>query len=801
METRKDENSGAIPQETTANPGYALGQLAKAFATSLTHEDADTRTRASKKIAKWFKIFEGMLSGALHVGFRAPVSGAPPWATLEVAQGGFATGELLASGSIQPHEQALLAKIPAEGFLPPRAVLNSFYLTDAGMAKLKAMLSTGCYRIHVPEEGALLVVAWLLEHGDPDQARQVLDEIGPFLGPLRFYPAPDARPLATGSHVHLQTVGQTIENLRKLKTSARIQAQREAVFVWGPASDRVVELFLETVEGDTPSMQLGPNGKPSRTAMSKFIVNGGWPCQRYTADWKGRALALLDEVRRLRSTHSLCGKSRRRKKSTFAALCAFLEQCANDPRKLTGKDVGMIRYLLAAIVSKRGTPHSTRCQQLRREQIRLAKLPTTAELARVAIARLTPLPQDAGLNSLDQVLSAISENEAQEHKLTSGQALADRLREKIQRCLMAPVDDLIEMGVITSSEVLAQVIPQITAQVRAAGIKDPELRRLYGGIYQAFRRRRSLLLLNLESQVQLDELPWIKAINHYRADGLDTEEQSRQTLEQVVVQAITAFPQQILPNKLLQEIRALAGAAGLRLPIVDEVAADIFMGEFSEKFLHAAQKAGDLLEGTLYERYYGLSYARVRQFKDVKPSRFGTPTSPAFIRLCMELAFESPSGNRWSVARNGKIIEQEQILTTHNLAALFDGLVLVQAMRPEMVPLARRCFEWICRRLQTKIDAWKAQLQTVKNAAYAWRQMIFFLSLASEEDLETFQLWADEYLGKQPRTFQARFKPALDGLALAAQGIALPPGQQARASTSGARRFLGWTTEKHWLLS
>jgi hypothetical protein len=802
MSTRNSDNSELKHKEMTANPGYALGQLAKAFATTQSHEDPDTRVRASAKIENWVKIFEGMLSGALQVGSRTPVSGTPAWATLEVVQGGFTTGELLAAGAIQAHEQELLAIVSADPSISTRVALNSYYLSEPGQIELHGMLSTGCYRINVPEEGALLVVAWLLEHGDPDKARSVLDEISPFLTRLRFYPVSDTRPLPAGSLVYLQTVRRTIQNLEKLKISTRIQAQREAVLIWAPTSDRVVELFLETVEGGAPSLEQGPNGKLVRTTTGKLIINGGWPCQKYPADWNIRALDLLKEIRRLRSEHHLCGKPERRKKSTFAALRHYLEICAADPRRLNGKDVGMIRLLLAGIAVKRGDPDSVRCRELRYEQTRLAHLPTNAELAKVAIARLTPLAPDEGVNFLDQVLMPVTDIEAREHKLPSGQVIADRLGEKVRRCFTAPINDLIELGIITSGEVLAKVIPQITAQVRAAGLADPDLRRLYGAIYRAFRRRRSLLLLNLESQVKLEELPWVREINRYRKDGLDTKEQSRQTLEQVVVQAITAFPQQILPNKLLQEIRSLAEGAGLHLPIVDEVAADIFMGEFSEKFLHAAQKAGELLEGTLYERYYGIPYVQIRKISDVQPSRFGTPTSPSFTRFCTDLACASASDNRWSVARNGKIIEQEQILTTHNLAVLFDALGLARALQPELENLSRRCFAWICRRLQQKIDTWKARLQTVKNTAYAWRQMIFYLSQTSKDRIEMFQHWADAYLGKQTPIFQARFKPALQGLAMAAQGFSLPPEQQAcEEAGGGARRFLGWTTEKHWLLS
>ena len=56
---------------------------------------------------------------------------------------------------------------------------------------------------------------------------------------------------------------------------------------------------------------------------------------------------------------------------------------------------------------------------------------------------------------------------------------------------------------------------------RAAGIDDPSLRLLYGAVYAAFRRRRSLLLLDLAHQVRLEELPWVRAIEGLRRAGSD----------------------------------------------------------------------------------------------------------------------------------------------------------------------------------------------------------------------------------------------------------------------------------------
>jgi len=396
-------------------------------------------------------------------------------------------------------------------------------------------------------------------------------------------------------------------------------------------------------------------------------------------------------------------------------------------------------------------------------------------------------------------MSPVTEEEARRLGLPAGHPIDERLRAKLARSIEGPVEDLVDRGVITSGEVLARVIPQLTAQVAGAGIADPELRRLHGAIYQAFARRRSLLLLNLESQVKRKELPWVRAIDPFRTDEGSAREKARRELERIAVLAMTAFPHQILPNKLLQEIRSLAEAAGLSLPIVDEVAADIFMGEFSEKYLRAARKAAELLGGTLYERYYGIPYAEVRRIDDIRPSRHGAATSPAFIRLCHEMAGEVPGVFGQSPARNGKIIEQEQILTTHNLAVLFDALGLTGSLRPRLDKLARSCFEWICRRQEEKVDYWPARLQMVKNTAYAWRQMVFFLALLPSEEVESFLAWAGDHLAKGRPEFRDRFRPALEGLVLVAGGGSLD-GEGRRGWAGEGRRFLGWTTERHWLL-
>jgi hypothetical protein len=61
--------------------------------------------------------------------------------------------------------------------------------------------------------------------------------------------------------------------------------------------------------------------------------------------------------------------------------------------------------------------------------------------------------------------------------------------------------------------------------------------------------------------------------------------------------------------------------------------------------------------------------------------------------------------------------------------------------------------------------------------------------------VEEFLLWAEDDFSKQPAAFQQRFRPALNGLTLAAAGHAMDSDL-----ALGAARFLGWSDKRHWLL-
>lgn len=791
------DEKGRMAERLTINPGYAQAQLAKALTTAEEHLDPATRERARAKAAKWNEVISGLFDRTIDFGSRTPTS-APGWATLEVVTGGFATGVLMASGPLLPHERNLLATIPQAYDVDGRRALNSHYLSESGLKDLQRRLTSGCYEVTIPEEGALLVAAWLAERGYAEVARELIVELAPYFPILRFYPVPTDRPQQIGTRVFLQDVAATIASLHAIKPNSRFLAQKEAVEVWQPLYDQVVRLFLETVSGEIPHLQCAADGTWVRGPQGQFPVVGGWPCRTYPDGWSQRAQGVLAEYARQRKEHQLCGKPGR-KKDGFAQLRYYLDLCARDPHSLSGRDVGRIRLLLARYNTKRGTPDSAQCRATRRWHAEQIQGPTHHEIARAVAGRLGIYPLDGGLDELGPVLQPFSAEEPSQPRIPTGTEVPRGQQKKIERSLCDTVDVLVERGIITSAEALARILPQLTSGIRAAGFSDGSLRHLYAAIYRAFRRRRSLLLLNLEKQMQLEELPWIGALERFRTSHPAEQEVARQALGEVVILALTAFPYTIVPNKLLQELKALAKGAGLKFPLVEEVAADIFMGEFSSKYLQAAKQAAELLRGTLYEAYFGIDYKQIQRLPEAgKPLRRWfqrSHSADALAELCASRA-GVPLGTG-SPATNGMVIEQQQILTTQNLAVLFASLGLADPLRNRLEDMARSCFEWICRRQQATADKRHARMIMVKNTAYAWRQMIFYLSFCAQADVQAFLAWANEYFQQQAADFQIRFRPSLLGLQLAVAGHAL---DGPMATEQGARCFLGWSKQPHWLL-
>ncbi|MEV7028483.1 hypothetical protein AB0O00_40995, partial [Kitasatospora sp. NPDC093558] len=181
---------------------YAHGQLARAFTTALSHPDPATRERAEQRMGGWRAVLAGMRDGRLRIGSRTPVKDLPAWVTPEVLRGGFATGRARAEGPLQPDEAAACR---AAGIPEDRAELFAHSLTEPGLTALWGLLDSGRYRVTVPEEAALLTVAWLVRAGEHDAALDLVATLQPFAGRLRFTPRPGDAPTAAADAVHRRT--------------------------------------------------------------------------------------------------------------------------------------------------------------------------------------------------------------------------------------------------------------------------------------------------------------------------------------------------------------------------------------------------------------------------------------------------------------------------------------------------------------------------------------------------------------------------------------------------------------------
>lgn len=729
-------------EKTQANPGYAEGQMAKAFVTALAHEDPATRRRAEERLSRWADVSAGMADGTLQIGSRTPVAGLPAWVTPEVVRGGFATGQAAASGPLLDHEVEAARR---GGVAATRRALFMHALTDAGLEELYGLLDSGRYDIVLPEESALLVVAWLLRAGDRTHALDVLEAIGPFCDRLRFLPRPGTVP-ADPSLVHRASADEVRGRLTARRPHARVSAMNETLTVWNPFADRLLAHWLETVrDGQVGAVE--------------------------PAGWRERGAELIAEYRWLAEENQLCRKHRDSKEN-LAILRRSLENV------LAGRPAWrLLPHAVRSMVAKRGEPGSETHAALRARQADVAARPTLHKLAQIVLTRLSDVPHGAGLPDTEPFTRPVTEDEERRTGVPARAEIPERLRTVVERALQAPVPTLVERGIVPSAEVLAELVPQLTASATAEAYQDEALRNLVAATYRAFRNRRSLLLFNLESQVRVEELPWMRAIRTYRRPGAVVQDGARKVLVQLGELALQAFPGTILPNPLVREVNVLRRAAMLDVPFVEELAADIFMGVLSSKFLSAAQYAGELMEDTLYARYYGIDYADIRTMSD------------GFVQLCQERA-DVPSSGSW-VARNGMVIEQIQILTTHNLAALVHAGV---DPSPGWEDLARRAFRVTCK-LVGRVQGNPRPLPMLKDAAYAWRQSLFFLSLCDLRAQVAVTAWMQDELDRLPGHASARLEPVVAGLRHVLTGGAFDVG--APLST---RRFLGWSAGGHWML-
>lgn len=674
-------------------------------------------------MSRWQDVLAGMRAGTLKVGSRTPVKGLPVWVTPDVIRGGFATGRSLAAGPMTNFER----QVARDAGLPEdRRVLFQHLISDAGMRRLWDVLDAGRFEIDLPEAAALLVVAWLVREGHVGAALTLVEHLRPLAADLRFVPASVAAATVDPDLMWRESAGTVEAALRARRPKADVVRMNEVLDLWNPFADDLLVLWC--AQGDDSGLD-GP----------------------FSVEWLAAGRRLLDEYDR-RSALS-APPARHTSPKENAAVLRLSLAAAVGGRELTPREHGRLRHAVDSMVAARGAPGSPDLRALRERQHAQAALPTTAAVAHIAAARLATAPPDAGLADVAPFVVPVTGAEAATSSVPEGTPMPRAVARALRRATSGTLDDLVESGVIPSAEVLATMVPQLTAQVVAKQYRDPALRVLMSRSYEAFRRRRTLLLLNLEHQVRAEELPWIAATAPWRENGATSRDIARTAFLRLADRAVTRWPGAILPNPLVSELQTLATTAGLNVPLVEEIAADIFTGQFSKKYATAFELAAAQYQSSLYARYYRIppeALTGVRRAQN---------TAAAFGTLCTGRV--SQEGHRWCVVCNGKVVEQAQILTTHNLASLRATGLLPSC---GWAGAAEGAFTHVCV-LVARLDGNPRPHRMIKDAAYAWRQMIYFVSQLDADGQAHFLGWARGEAERRSSFARVRLAGLLAGLA------------------------------------
>lgn len=757
---------------------YAHWQLSKALSAA-SSPDPELAQRAQKRVAQWTQVINGMGSGSLSIGARVPTS-YPAWVSLQVANGGFATGSAVAEGPLSNDERTLAAKLKLDvtNAQAAREGLFVYFLSEDGQARLLSALDNGGYRVDIPEDAALLCVAYLARLGDGAAALEVVERIKPYAGKLRFMPRLGGAGALPLGYVWRYDAARAKEVLATRPRHPRIEAQRDALAIWTPFGDKALALFAD------------------------YVAAGASASER----WVEHANKLLAEYDVLAAAHPDSANHRRVSGATSnlgALVSAARKLVAGQP--LTAREEGRVRLSVKDMSAKRA---SAGFSALRARQARIAALPAHSDLARVAADRLDVLDLSAseGITDLDPFIAPITAIESSE-AVPAGTRLPRIVSRTLEQSRAAPAADLVADGTIPSATDFSRLVPRAVAPTVAEGYDDPVLGRLMARHNAAFAKRRSLLLLGYAHQVRDSELPWIAPLLRFRKPR-----GAFAAISSVGHTSLAAWPGTILPNPLVAQLNSLWRASlpadanpnpnppnrkgtGDRdnappAPFLEELASDIFMGGFSDKYAKAARDAAPLLEGSAYARYY-----------DVGPVT-DVVTGKALGVLCYDRVDKHGKGSH--IARNGAAIEQAQILTTHNLALLAsfgvepsDGDAWdswASGAWHQVVLSLRRAAKSYANHRYTRALAY------TKDAAYALRQALFFLVQAGDGAEDEFLEAAKAGLRPNAKGLDAWVSHVSSAIIAGLEDVIHGGGFDSEGKSANGRQLLGWSLGKHWVL-
>ncbi|WP_405762975.1 hypothetical protein [Streptomyces sp. NBC_00045] len=631
-------------------------------------------------------------------------------------------------GPLRPYEleAARRAGVPAT-----RLDLFAHFLGEDGLRTLWSLLDSGRYEVTLPEEAALLTVAWLVRAGDDDAAEELVAQLRPFADRLPLTPRPADVPAPPADAVRRRSAAEASIALGLRKPNPAVEAQREALSVWRPFED---ELLAHRLRADS---------------------------EGHGAQWRADGAALLERYADLAARHTRCTGHLDPKSNPAILRRALAEAVAGrpaDPRL-----AGLLRHAVTSMVAKRGRPGSPEHTRLREVQAAQAARPAHHELAALARHRLCAPDADRAAPGAGRLEGPVTAEEAARTSLPAGTALPPAVRALLAGIRPTDVTALLAQAAVPSAEVLAELVPQLATTHTARGYADEPLRTLLAATHRSGAARSTVNHWWTPARhARTGTAPWVRAV---AAHGPDPVAQARLTLRAVGELAVEAFPGAGIPDRLVGTLSSLAQLAQLPVRFLSMPLANSFSGAVNPDLYPAVHNAADLLRGTPYERYYGIDYAALRE-------RAAAQDAVALMDLCAGRAGlpqhrRTGQGGRRDtpLAHDAAVQEQARVLTTFNMATLVREVGIEPSSGWD--GLARGAF-----------TAARRRSATPKRTACAWRQLVFHLSLCGADEQAAVLVWIDAELARLPQA-AARLAPALARLRLAATSSGTRPSPRA----------------------
>jgi hypothetical protein len=694
------------------------------------------------------------LRRALSTGRPAPV---PPWVTREVVHSGSALAGPVAGGRLEADEVELSQRL---GMGASRWAILRGYLTREAMDGLYAELAAGHYEIRVPEDAALLTVAWLVRKGKRQAALEVVTAMGPVADEVRLAPRLTPVPVVPPEHVSRVTAGRTRASLAAAAPSSEVLAQTEALRVWNPLTDDLVALWLEVL----------PHSESSSPLPSA---------------WRRRALAAVQEADRLAAVHTRCGRPSRTT-SGLSVMIRHLRLAATRGR-LTVSGWHTVARVVDGTVARRGTPGSPDHERRRAAEARAAAPPTGVAVAHLVAERLRDHPEEDGIVDVDSVLAPVTRQESHASGVPAGTPVPARVRRVVDRARARRLSELLDSGLVPSGHVLAEVVRPLGAASTAAGSDgDPVLATLMSACWRAHERHTSAMDPDLRRRHRFEQLPWVAALGWRpsRPPG----ERALRVVREVAGRALTAFPGRALPGTLVLWMRDLLDGAGVGSQLVDEVHAPHELARHADRHAGAVALTARHLGDTVYGRYFdldvrvasglrpaGLLPARVGgpSLAATRPPRRRVVTGPTLLQHCAQRADVVVGA---SAQADHAVLEQARILVADNVAALLE---LGVAPVADWADLAEAAFSVVCAEVAHSRKHGvgpRASDRAHRRAQVAWRQVVLDLALTDDARRATVLAGMRERLRSERPAVQRWVTPNIRSLEHVVAGGRLRPG-------------------------